>query len=230
MAITSNNIRWASVSELDPLTGLPNKSPIPEEFKGSGAKSNQPVPRQWINTQFDEIYKACVELQSQIDSIAGESSQPTLELLYPVNGQPFLSFEDRDPAEYLGFGTWVLIEGKVLVGVDVSDSDFDIPNKTGGTKAHSHSDNLSVNGTTLTVAQLPSASPVSLTVSTVGSASTSPANTSPLAGDNVASTTSSSNVNWGGTGATHTHSLSGGVQTSTNLMPYQTLYIYRRTA
>tara|TARA_R110002153_G_scaffold53726_5_gene149580 strand:+ start:2114 stop:2806 length:693 start_codon:yes stop_codon:yes gene_type:complete len=230
MTIQSNKIRWANITEIDPLTGLPNKSTIPEEFKSSGAKSNQPIPRQWINTQFNEIYNAFVDLQAQLDSITGAGSQPTLEYLYPVNGQPFLSFANTDPATYLGFGTWVLIEGKVLVGVDTSDPDFNTSGKVGGAKSHSHTDNLSVNGTTLTVAQLPSASPVSLTVSTVGSASTSPANTSPLAGDNVASTTSSSNVNWGGTGATHTHSLSGGVQTSSNLMPYETLYIWRRTA
>lgn len=48
-----------------------------------------------------------------------------------------------NPATLYGFGTWSRIEGRVVVGVSDSDSDFDL-NDTGGAKTH-----------TLTVAQLP---------------------------------------------------------------------------
>lgn len=42
-----------------------------------------------------------------------------------------------NPAEYLGFGTWVFWgAGRVPVGIDTSDSDFKTAEKTGGEKTH----------------------------------------------------------------------------------------------
>ena len=48
-----------------------------------------------------------------------------------------------NPADYLGFGTWVLWgSGRVPVGVDKSDTSFNTVEKTGGSKTvntlHSH--------------------------------------------------------------------------------------------
>jgi len=43
--------------------------------------------------------------------------------------------DPRDPAEYLGYGTWERFGiGKVLVGVDEDDVDFDTVEETGGAK------------------------------------------------------------------------------------------------
>ena len=47
-----------------------------------------------------------------------------------------------NPAEYLGIGTWVEWgKGRVPVGVDVNDSDFDTVEKTGGEKTHTMTEN-----------------------------------------------------------------------------------------
>jgi hypothetical protein len=228
MAINLESVRWASVTENDPQNGLPNRSTIPKEFKTSGEKRNQPIPRQWINQQFYDLYKALEDTQLQLNAITGGSSQPTLELIYPIDSV-YLSFASTDPSTVLGFGTWSKIEGKFLVGVDSTDPDFDTAGETGGAKAHTHTDNFSVDGTSLSVGQLPATAPFTIDASTAGSSSTSAGTTNPFAGDDAGfRSPSSTNINWEGAGDTHTHGLSGGVQSHSNLPPFQAVYIWRR--
>lgn len=64
---------------------------------------------------------------------------------WPI-GSVFLSVVSTDPATLLGFGTWVAIgAGRMLVGQDTGDVDFDTLEETGGAKT-----------VTLTEAQIPS--------------------------------------------------------------------------
>ena len=62
---------------------------------------------------------------------------------HPI-GSLFLSMDSTNPGTLFG-GTWVLTAaGRMLVGVDTSDPDFDTAGKTGGSKylqAHTHSHN-----------------------------------------------------------------------------------------
>lgn len=52
-------------------------------------------------------------------------------------GKIIMSTDNTNPSEYLGFGTWVLWgNGKVPVGVDTNDTDFNTVEKTGGEKKH----------------------------------------------------------------------------------------------
>lgn len=61
-----------------------------------------------------------------------------LEMSYPV-GALFFCTASANPGELLGFGTWESFgAGRVLVGVDPSDPDFDAGD-TGGAKTHMHS-------------------------------------------------------------------------------------------
>ena len=63
---------------------------------------------------------------------------------FPV-GSVFISVVATNPATLLGYGTWSAIgAGRVLVGIDAGDTDFDVVEETGGAKTH-----------TLTVAQTP---------------------------------------------------------------------------
>lgn len=65
------------------------------------------------------------DLQAALDSF-GEP--------FPV-GSVFLSVVSTDPATLLGYGTWSAIAaGKVLIGLDSGDADFDTAEETGGTK------------------------------------------------------------------------------------------------
>src|SRR5688500_3577694 len=57
-----------------------------------------------------------------------------LALAWPI-GSVFTSVVDTDPATLLGFGTWAAIgAGKVLVGQDTGDGDFDTLEGAGGAK------------------------------------------------------------------------------------------------
>lgn len=56
---------------------------------------------------------------------------------YPI-GAIYLSIDSTNPTKLFG-GTWQQIaQGRTLVGVDTSDTDFNIVEKTGGEKTHKH--------------------------------------------------------------------------------------------
>jgi hypothetical protein len=58
----------------------------------------------------------------------------TWDNVWPI-GSVFLSVVDTDPSTLLGFGTWAAIAaGKVLIGLDSGDADFDTVMETGGVK------------------------------------------------------------------------------------------------
>ena len=58
-----------------------------------------------------------------------------LDLVYPI-GSIYMSVDSRNPHEFIG-GTWVSWgEGRVPVGVNSSDTDFNAAEKTGGEKTH----------------------------------------------------------------------------------------------
>ena len=80
---------------------------------------------------------------SESDDAANLSQIPSIITAWPV-GSVFISVVSTSPTSLLGFGTWVSIgAGKMLTGVDTSDSDFNAAEKTGGAKSvdlsHTHS-------------------------------------------------------------------------------------------
>jgi len=59
--------------------------------------------------------------------------------LVPVGGL-HISIDPADPSVTLGYGTWSAFgTGRVLVGVDVGDTDFDTVMETGGSKTATYS-------------------------------------------------------------------------------------------
>lgn len=76
--------------------------------------------------------------------LANDGPLEMVNRMWPV-GSVYLSVVDTDPAVLLGIGTWQAIgAGRVLVGQDVGDPDFDTLEETGGAKT-----------VTLTTAQMP---------------------------------------------------------------------------
>ena len=77
-----------------------------------------------------------------------------MKLMIPV-GWYYLTQTDINPSQILGFGTWVRSKGRVIVGLDEDDEDFNEINKTGGEKTHtltiaesaSHTHEINVSGT-----------------------------------------------------------------------------------
>lgn len=66
-----------------------------------------------------------------------------LQVAWPI-GSIFITVLTTNPADSLGFGVWTAFgAGKMLVGVDAADVDFDTAEETGGAKtvnlSHTHS-------------------------------------------------------------------------------------------
>ena len=139
-------------------------------------------------------------------------------IVYPVGSIYFnaTSAENPSHATLLGFGTWaVYAAGKVAVGLDASDADFDNVADTGGSKTQA-----------LTIANLPAhGHPYRL----------SPAST-PSSGSSGGFMTSSSDStvgpNNGGTGSGSGSQIgaAGSGSAHTNLQPSVTVYMWKRTA
>lgn len=69
------------------------------------------------------------------DGAAGPTLATIIDTLYPV-GALYTSTLSTNPATLLGRGTWAAFgAGKVLVGRDANDTDFDVAEETGGAKA-----------------------------------------------------------------------------------------------
>lgn len=74
-----------------------------------------------------------------------------LQAVYPVGSMYFNASSTNNPATLLGFGTWVAISGRFIVGQDTGDSVFDTLGETGGSKnaivvQHAHTASTSNNG------------------------------------------------------------------------------------
>ena len=164
-----------------------------------------------------DITKAEIEakLTGQIASHthAGDSEA------FPV-GAVFIAVVATDPATLLGYGTWSAIAaGRMLVGLDSGDTDFDAAEETGGAKTH-----------TLTTPEIPAHTHVQdahshvitqLRDATTGGVTTNialTADTSSTLGTKITGTTVATNQNAGGGGAHN------------NMPPYFVCYMWKRTA
>ena len=128
-----------------------------------------------------------------------------IDNFYPI-GSIYQSTANTDPSTFMG-GTWERFgNGRVLVGVNESDSDFNIVNKTGGEKMH-----------TLTVNEMPSHEH--------GQNVSAGSGSGPAIRRDYQSE---------GTGVAYPQGIStqhaGGGQAHNNLQPYITVYMWRRTA
>lgn len=62
------------------------------------------------------------------------SRQQVMRMAFPV-GSVFIAVVTTNPSELLGYGTWVAFgAGRVLIGIDPGDPDFDALEETGGAK------------------------------------------------------------------------------------------------
>jgi len=147
---------------------------------------------------------------------------------WPV-GSIFLSVVSTSPATLLGYGTWSAIgAGRVLVGLDSGDADFDVVEETGGAKtvaaagsnaaeaAHTHS--VTAQGTVAAIASFSEAA----TTKGAGLSNAAPSpHTHPapvFTGSPVAS----------GAGSSHNHTFTGSA--TSVVQPYLVCYMWKRTA
>lgn len=171
-----------------------------------------------------------------------------LKAVYPVGSIYINAASNVNPATLLGFGTWTEFgAGRVIVGLNSSDSDFDALEETGGAKTITPSGSISgtVGGTALTEAQMPkhwhnmsgpnsgSIPQGSVTGTSVYGGGT-PDDGRWLYGtySTGGGAASGSNETGTGNGEAHTHSLSASFagNASSVVQPYITVRMWKRTA
>jgi hypothetical protein len=134
----------------------------------------------------------------------GSNTATTLQAVYPVGSIYINAAVSTNPGTLLGFGTWAAFgAGRVIVGLNAADSDFDTAQETGGTKTH-----------TLTVDEIPSHTHTS----TLRGNGEDENQNIPSASDNTDPS------------LTMTTDATGGGQAHNNLQPYIVAYMWRRTA
>lgn len=160
-----------------------------------------------IQTQLDAAQTELDTAQTELDT--KQPLNPTLTAIaagnvssaWPV-GSVYTSIVATNPATLLGGGTWVAFgAGRVLVGLDAGQTEFDTVEETGGAKTH-----------TLTTAEMPAHTHSTNIYDQNGSASVEGVKNHVLGGSLI--TTSST----GGGGAHN------------NLQPYIVVYFWKRTA
>ena len=93
------------------------------------------------NTEFQTLNGVTSAIQTQIDT------KTTLAAVYPVGSIYINTTNSANPSSLLGFGTWVAFgAGKVPVGIDSSDTDFDAAEETGGNKSQTVSITVPITG------------------------------------------------------------------------------------
>jgi len=142
-----------------------------------------------------------------------------LQALYPVGTIYSNISVSTNPATLFGFGTWVAITGRVVVGLDSGDASFDTVGETGGSKdaivvSHTHTATVTDSGHTHSI------NGTALSFGAEGS----------IAGTNTANSTTGISIASATTGITVANSTTGSSGTNANLQPYVVAYVWKRTA
>ena len=132
------------------------------------------------------------------------ASPPGGSNAFPI-GSVFIAVVSTNPATLLGYGTWSAIAaGRVLVGLDSGDTDFDTVEETGGAKT-----------VTLDETMIPAHSNVEQAPSSAGGGAMK------FGIDTNASGTQAAGISTASTGGGLAHN---------NLMPYFVIFAWKRTA
>ena len=150
------------------------------------------------------IMDGCNSTTAELNLLQGKTSLTSLSDVYPVGSIYINATNASNPSSYFGFGTWVAFgTGRVMVGLDSGDADFNTAEETGGSKTDSH---------VLTVSEIP-AHTHSYSYKNTGAQYTGAGS---VANDTASGTTGST-----GGGAAHTHDI---------VQPYIVVYMWKRTA
>ena len=168
-----------------------------------------PVTANIFNERFGQIIAVINGGLDQNNFAAGGIPKAALasevyEQMYPVGSLYFNATDNTNPSEILTFGTWVAFgAGRVPVGYDATDTDFNAAEKTSGAKTH-----------TLTVTEIP-------------------AHKHSLRGYGATLAQGSFGWRFGGSGTIDSSDLvsnTGGGKAHNNVQPSIAVYIWKRTA
>ena len=131
--------------------------------------------------------------------------------VWPI-GSVYTAVVATNPGTLLGFGTWsAFAAGRVLVGIDAGQTEFDVVEETGGAKTH-----------TLTTAEMPVHTHIQdahfHTIGMQASDQDGSSSNGSVSGSSNTSSVTATNQNTG-SGSAHN-----------NLQPYIVVYMWKRTA
>lgn len=160
-------------------------------------------------------YMVSAGISNNADTVDGYHATDIIaaakQAMYPVGSIYLNATDGTNPATLLGFGTWTAFgAGRVPVGIDISQVEFDTAGETGGAKTH-----------TLTTAEMPAhAHRMSLEFGTNANLNSGPPGqyNQIRANGSTYYTAAGQMENTGGGGAHN------------NLQPYVVVYMWRRTA
>lgn len=224
-------------ADLNIIQTLDNQPSLtPEQLKAKFDEAVNIIKDYINNTLVDGVNSAISQLDN-VGTLVDESIQDKLEDRYHV-GSVIIDYTNTNPATYLGFGTWQLCAvGKMFVGVNTSDTDFNTSGKTGGAKtvtlttnqipAHKHT--LNDSGHTHGVSD-PGHKHIGF-----GKNYPTESGNHPSLGDgggdrNMETNTAGTNISINKATTGITMSNAGGGQAHNNMPPYETVYKFRRVS
>ena len=152
---------------------------------------------------------------AELNLLTGQTALSSVADAYPIGSIYMNASNSANPASLLGFGTWVSFgSGRVLTGLDSSQSEFNSIGETGGAKTSAH---------TLTKAQLPNfGGTLSVDGWVHGNGDFTDDSTTANYTDNTSATRTGKTTTLSvGSGNSHSHS---------TLQPYIVVYMWKRTA
>lgn len=225
MSFSDTDINNPGALKFSAVAGTPAATPVAPN--NTVVQNDVGVGNPWIElaqilvpaNSTDVVNNRITDLRTPLKSLALAQS------MYPIGSVYINADDDTDPNELLGFGTWSqFASGRVLVGVDAGQSEFNSLGETGGEKTH-----------TLTAGEIPAHQHSGSTstngdhnhgVSWVGTSGAG------YGWRDASNARSSGFANTSINGA-HNHSFTtnpaGGGGAHNNLQPYITVYMWRRT-
>ena len=151
----------------------------------------------------DGIYTGGTDLNAQTFNDMQSNIEQAINAIYPV-GSIIIRDDSQDMSSFMGFTWEKVFAGRVLVGLDTTQTEFNTIGKTGGEKTHK-----------LTIDEMPKHTHAI----SAGTNATTDANY-----DRVASAYA------GGTPKNLNTSETGGIKSHNNLQPYQVVAYWKRIA
>ena len=196
------------------VNGVAESGMVAETNHATGTFTLDTAPLTGWNIYVSYQYAASVT--GNADTLDGYHLSGILDAIFPVGSKYDSGDSPTLPPLIASIGTWERFKGRVVVGVDEAQTEFDAVGEQGGAKTH-----------TLTEAQMPSHRHFMDRGRWWGNDSVLGGNDSIF---NQQSSTTAQGESASGGGSRKAIGLTGGGQPHNNLQPYETTYMWKRTA